>query len=72
MEDIPGRNVAPGVPMPHHAVDWLFCSPILGLVKDLSSLDWLLLKACAKGPHTLKNTKNSKSSFIAASILEQF
>ena len=61
-----------GVPRPRQAVNWLICSPIFGLVKDLSSSDWLLLMACAKAPHTLKNTKNSKSSFRAASPLEQF
>ena len=38
MEDLPGFNVAPGLPGPRQAVDWLICSPILGLVKDLSSL----------------------------------
>ena len=67
MEDIPGYNVAPGLPMPRQAIDWLICSSIFGLVEDLSSLDWLLLMACAKGPHTLKNTKNSKSPHKAAS-----
>ena len=72
MEDIPRCNVAPGLPKPRQAVDWLICSPILGLVKDLSSLDWLFLMACAKGPHTVKNTNNSKSCFRAASTAEQF
>ena len=72
MEDIPGCIVGPGLPRPDQGVDWLSCSPILALVKNLSSLDWLLLVACAKGPQTLKNTKNSKFSFRAASTLEQF
>ena len=72
MEDIPCCIVAPGLPSPHHGVDWLICSPILTLMKNLSSLDWLLLVACAKGPQTLKNTKNSKFFFGAASTLEQF
>ena len=71
MEDIPGCTVAPGLPRPRQAVDWLICSPIFGLVKNFSSLDWLLLVACAKGPQALKNTKNSKFSFRAASTLEQ-
>ena len=47
MEDIPGSNVALSLPRPLQAVDWLICSAIFGLVKDLSSLDWLLLMACA-------------------------
>ena len=72
MEDIPGRSVAPGLPRLHQGVDWLSCSPILALAKNLSSLDWLLLVACAKGPQTLKNTKSPKFSFRAASTLEQF
>ena len=72
MENIPGRIVTPGLPRPDQRVGWLICSPILALVKNLSSLDWLLLVACAKGPQTLKNTKNSKFSFRAASALEQF
>ena len=72
MEDIPGCIVAPGLPRPDQGVDWLNCSPILALVRNLSSLDWLLLVACAKGPQTLKNTKNSKSYFRAAATLEQF
>ena len=38
-EDIPGCNIAPGLLRARQAVDWLTCSPILGLVKDLSSLD---------------------------------
>ena len=44
----------------------------LGLGEDRGSLDWLLLFAFAKGPQTLKNTKNSKFYFRAASTLEQF
>ena len=44
----------------------------LGLVKNLSSLDWLFLVACAKGPQASKNTKEFKFSFRAASTLEQF
>ena len=70
VEDTPGCNAAPGLPRPRQAVNWLICSPILGLMKDLISLDYLLLIACAKGRHTLKNTKNTKSSFRAASALE--
>ena len=72
MEDIRGRIVVPRLPRPDQGVDRLICSPILALVKHLSSLDWLLLVACAKDPPTLKNTKNSKFSFRAASTLEQF
>ena len=72
MEDITSCTVAPGLPRPRHPVDWLICSPILGLLKNLRSLDWLLPMACAKGPQTLKNTKNFQFSFRAASTLEQF
>ena len=72
MEDISGCSVAQGLSRPRQAVNWLICSRILGLVKDLSSFDWVLLMACAKGPHTLKNTKNSKSSFRAVWTVEQF
>ena len=72
MEDIPRRIVPPGLPRPDQGVDWWICSPILGLVKNSSSLDRLLLVACAKGPPTLKKTKNSKFSSRAASTLEQF
>ena len=67
MEDIPGCNVAPSLPKPGKAVDWFIYRPILGVTKDLSSLNWLLLMAFA-----LKNTKSSKSSLRAASTLEQF
>ena len=56
VEDIPGRIVAPCLPEPDQGVNWLSCSPILALVKYLSSWDWLLLGACAKGSQTLKNT----------------
>ena len=72
MKDIPVRIVAPGLARPDQGVDWLICKPILALVKNFSSLDWLLLVACAKGPQTLKNKRNSKFSFRAASTLEQF
>ena len=72
MEDIPGCIVAPGLPRPDQGFDWLICSPILALVKNLSSLDWLLLVVCAKDPQSVKNTKNSKFSFRAASTLERF
>ena len=72
MEDILGRIVAPGLSRPDQGADWLICSPIVALVKNLSSLDLLLLVACAKGPQTLKNTKNSKFSLRAASTVEQF
>ena len=72
MEDIPGRIVAAGLPRPDQGVNCLICSPILALVKNLSSLDLLLLVAFSKAPQTLKNTKNSKFSFRAASTLEQF
>ena len=72
MEDIPGRIVARGLPKPDQGINWLKRSPILALVKNLSSLDWLLLVACAKGPKTLKNTKNSEFSFKAKSAPEQF
>ena len=48
MEDIPGCIVAPGLPRPDQVVDWSGCSLILALVKSLTSLDWLLLVACAK------------------------
>ena len=72
MEDIPCYTVAPGLPRPRQAVDWLICSPILGLVKNLCSLDLLFPMACAKGPQTLKNTKNYKFCCRAASTLEQF
>ena len=72
MEDIPGCIVSPGLPRPDQRVDWLICSPILALVKKFSSLDGLLLVACAKGPQTLKNIKNAKFSFRAALTLEQF
>ena len=72
MDDIPGCIVAPGLPRPDQGVDWLSCSPIVALVKDLSSLDWLLLVTCAMGQQTLKNTKNFKFSFRAAMTLEQF
>ena len=69
--DIPRCNVTPGLPRPRQSVDRLICSPILALVKDLSSFVWLLLIACAKDRYPLKNTKNSKSFFRAASTLEQ-
>ena len=72
MHDIPGCIVAPGLRRPDQGVNWLICSPILAFVKNLSSLDWFFLVACAKGPHTLKNIKNSKFSFRVASTLEQF
>ena len=36
-EDLPGPHVAPGLPMPRHAVAWLICSLIL-------SPGWLLWK----------------------------
>ena len=70
MVDIPGRNVTPGLLRPHEAADLSMCYPILGLLKDLSSSDWLLLLNCAKGPHTVKNRKNSKSSFRTDSTVE--
>ena len=72
LEDIPGCIVAPGLPTPDQGVNWLSCSPVLALARNLSSLDCLLLVACAKGRQTLKNTKNSKFSFRAALTLEQF
>ena len=62
MEDIPGCIVAPGLPGPDQGVDWLSCRPILPMVKNVSSLDCLLLVACAKNPQTVKNTKNSRFS----------
>ena len=72
MEDIPGCIVAPGLLRPDQGVDSFICSPIWALVKNLSSLDWLLYVACAKGPQILKKTKNSQFSFRAAWTLEQF
>ena len=72
MQDIPGCNVAPGLSGPRQAAYWLICSRILGLMKNLSSLERLLLMACAKGQQTLRSTKNSKFSFRAASTLKQF
>ena len=66
MEDIPGCNVAPGLPMPRQPIKW----SNLCLGEDLSSLHWVLLMACAKDPQTLKNTKKSESAFRAASTGE--
>ena len=71
LEDIRGSNVAARLLRPLQAADWLICSAILGLMKDFSSSDRLLLMACAKGPGTLKNTKKSESSFKTAWGLER-
>ena len=57
VEDIPGCIVAPGLPRPDQGVDSLICGPIWALVKNLSSLNWLLYVACAKGPQTLQENK---------------